>query len=93
MIDPNAVITIPLHVEATTTDNSVVILNFETGDFFGLDEVGARLWELLNQFNDLNSVIQILLQEYEVDEEKLTKDITKVVTELQEAGLVEASSV
>lgn len=45
-----------------------VILNLATGTYFGLDEVGTRIWHLLTQHGSTDQIIPALLAEYAVDE-------------------------
>ncbi len=68
-----------------------VILNLESGIYYGLNEVGARIWELLKEPKDLDSIRDVLLEEYEIDAETLQGDIVAIIDALREAGLVRVS--
>ncbi|MFM7022559.1 MAG: PqqD family protein [Flavobacteriales bacterium] len=68
--------------------NEFVLLNMETEKYFGLDEVGARFWELLKEEEDVDKVIAALLNEYNVDEPTLRSDIAALVESLKTAKLV-----
>lgn len=65
-----------------------VILDLKSSSYFGLDEVGVRVWQLLQANPDLNAACQTLLNEYEVDAQQLEQDLHKLLTQLVEAGLV-----
>lgn len=67
----------------------VVILELETGTYFGLDPVGSRAWQLIQEFGCLESVRDVMLQEFEVSAERLWEDLHALVTRLRESGLVE----
>jgi hypothetical protein len=64
-----------------------VILDLASSTYFGLDEVGVRLWQLLQVNPDLQAACDTLLSEYEVDSAQLEQDLLKLVAQLSEAGL------
>lgn len=66
-----------------------VILNLSSASYFGLDEVGTRLWQLLKDNPSLHSAIETLLTEYDVGAEQLEQDILQLLKQLSEAGLAE----
>ncbi len=70
-------------------DGESVLLNRKTGYFYGLDEIGTRVWVLLQEHGgDIHSTIHTMLQEYDVDETTLARDIEILVSELVKAGLL-----
>ncbi len=64
-----------------------VILDLKSSTYFGLDEIGVRLWQLLQANPNLQAAADDLLQEYEVEADQLEQDLTKLVDQLVEAGL------
>lgn len=66
-----------------------VILNLNTGVYFGLDEVGTRIWHLLQEHQPLQKVLDSLREEYEVTEMQCTQDLLHLVTQMVEKGLME----
>jgi hypothetical protein len=69
-------------------EGEAVILNLESGTYFGLDVVGTRIWSLLQEDGSLRRAFEEVLQEYEVAPEKLEGDILRLVEELRSKGLV-----
>jgi coenzyme PQQ synthesis protein D (PqqD) len=65
-----------------------VLLNLATGTYFGLDDVGTRMWQLMSEHRSTDKVIEIMLEEYEVDESLLQSDLDRLVKDLTENGLV-----
>jgi predicted mannosyl-3-phosphoglycerate phosphatase (HAD superfamily) len=65
-----------------------VILNLATGTYFGLDEVGTRIWHVLAEHGSKDKVIEVLLGEYEVEEEQLRHDVDHLIQQLSDKGLV-----
>ncbi len=66
-----------------------VLLDLASEQYFGLDEVGTRVWQLLSEFRALDEVYPVLLDEYEVEPEVLARDLSELLDALVEAGLVE----
>jgi hypothetical protein len=69
----------------------VVILDLQSGTYYGLDAVGALIWTLLEQPASLDTLRDAILAEYDVDPETCRQDTLAFVEELQAAGLVEVS--
>jgi hypothetical protein len=64
-----------------------VILDLKSSSYFGLDEVGVRLWQLLQTDPSLQAACDTLLAEYEVEPTQLEQDLVKLLDQLAEAGL------
>lgn len=65
-----------------------VLLNLANEKYFGLDLVGTRVWQLLNETQSANDVVTRLTEEYDVPTEQLRADVERLITELVAAGLV-----
>jgi hypothetical protein len=65
-----------------------VLLDLESENYFGLDEVGTRIWQLIKETNDLSSIYNTLLDEYEVSGERLQQDLTVLLSEIEGLGLI-----
>jgi Coenzyme PQQ synthesis protein D (PqqD) len=59
-----------------------VLLNLDTGTYFGLDAVGTRLWNLVAEHGSTALAIETLLTEYDVDASRLQKDIMALIDQL-----------
>ena len=92
MISLQQKVTISSEVVSQEVDGETVLLDLESESYFGLDEVGTRIWQLLNEGSNLQTVFDILLGEYDVDEKQLKKDIQDHVAQLVEAGLISLTS-
>jgi len=64
-----------------------VVLDLVSATYFGLDQVGVRLWQLLQADPSLQAASDVLLAEYEVDAAKLEQDLAALVAQLVAAGL------
>ena len=84
----SAKVSIPTQVMARTVGDETVILDLASGTYYGLDPVGARMWQLMNEGQPLAAVCETMLDEYEVTREALEGDIRRLTEELQAKGLV-----
>ena len=81
-------VTIPTQVMARQVGDETVILDLASGTYFGLDPVGARIWQLMGEGQTLALVCDVMLEEFEVTRETLEADVLRLVIELQAKGLV-----
>jgi hypothetical protein len=81
-------ISIPDSVLSTELDSEGVLLNLETGEYFGLDEVGLEMWKALNSQPDVDVARTTLLQQFDVTEEVLARDLQEFVAKLAERKLL-----
>ena len=69
-------------------DGETVLLDAQSGTYFGLDEVGTRAWTLMTAGSSLGDVHAAILSEYDVAPEVLWADLAKLVGEMVTSGLV-----
>jgi hypothetical protein len=81
-------LSVPEHVLVRDLDGESVVLSLETEKYFGLDEVGTRMWTLLTRADTIQSAYDSLLAEYDVDPDQLRADIERLIGELSEQGLL-----
>ncbi len=81
-------VTIPTQVMARQVGDETVILDLASGTYYGLDPVGARIWQLMAEGQTLAQVRDVILAEYEVTRENLEHDVLALVQTLLERQLV-----
>lgn len=69
-----------------------VILNLKSGVYHGLNEVGARIWNFIQQPKAVSDIKQTLLQEYEVEAQQCDRDLKALLQDLLAAGLVDVKN-
>ncbi|HKW65533.1 MAG TPA: PqqD family protein [Candidatus Acidoferrum sp.] len=79
----------PTHVLVRLLDRESVLLNLETEQYFGLDETGTRMWQLVTTSPNIDAAYQELLSEYEVHPETLRENLTELLDHLVEHGLLQ----
>lgn len=66
----------------------VVILDLAGSKYFGLDEVGASAWNLLERGLTVSELTTALLEEYDVDPARCRRDIEHLLRGLESRGLI-----
>lgn len=69
-------------------NGEAAILQLSSGSYFGLDEVGARIWQFLQESTSVGDIVRELVEEYEVEEEACRADTVNLLAEMIEAGIV-----
>jgi hypothetical protein len=69
-------------------DGESVILNVQSGIYFGLDRIGTRIWQLIDELGDLDSIVRVMEDEYDAGRDVLRADVEALVAALLEKQLV-----
>lgn len=70
-------------------EGETVVLNLVDGNYYSLDPVGARIWELVQTPSRVADVEATLLDEFEVEQEQCRNDLVQLLEQLLELGLLE----
>jgi len=74
-------------------DDEIVMMDVERGNYFGLNVVGSSIWQSLEELQTVESLVDIIIEEYDVSREKCKKDITPFIEQMLKSKLlVEADS-
>lgn len=79
---------IPEEVLARQVGEEAVMLHLEKGAYFGLDPIGARIWQLLSSGATLAEACDAIEREYEAPRAEIERDLLALVGELIAQGLV-----
>jgi len=80
--------TIPAQVMARKVGDETVILDLAGGTYYGLDPVGARVWQLMGEGKTLGEICDTMLDEYDVTREALQRDVIDLADKLLEQNLI-----
>ena len=69
-------------------DEGVVVLNPNDGQYFSLDDVGGRIWELCEGDRTVAEIANVLAEEYDADASVIQADALELLRELRAEGLV-----
>lgn len=87
-MQPDTKLSIPPQVMSRLVGDETVLLNLETGLYFGLDGVGKRIWESIAEGINLEQVAAVIVNEYDVDEVQANTDVIEFASDLVERGLL-----
>jgi hypothetical protein len=79
---------IPAQVMARQVGDETVILDLAGGTYYGLDPVGARIWQLMGEGKPLGEICDTMLDEYDVSREALQRDVLELAGKLLERKLI-----
>jgi hypothetical protein len=87
-IDLDTRLKIPDSVLCQKVSGESVLLDLDTEQYFGLDDVGSRIWSLIVGYGRLRDVRERMHEEYDVDPMILDRDLLDLANQLLAAGLV-----
>ena len=65
------------------------ILDVKSGTYYGLNVIGARIWNLIQNPKQVKEVLGVLLAEYDVETDRCEKELLDLLQELEAKGLIE----
>lgn len=77
------------HVLVRFLDKESVLLNLETERYYGLDETGTRMWQVVTAARSIDAAYQELQNEFDVESELLRLHLTELLARLVENGLLQ----
>jgi len=68
-----------------------VILSLQSGMYYGLDQIGATIWTLIQEPRTVTEIRDAILDEYDVEPDRCERDAVELLEQLADAGLVKVS--
>lgn len=90
LLDSSIVVAVQEQISSDLAGEAV-ILNLKSGVYFGLNEVGAKIWSLIQQPQSIQDLRDALLAEYDVEPEICDRDLLQLIQDLKAADLIEVS--
>lgn len=87
-LSPDARVRIAPSVYARAFGSEIILLEFHRGEYYGLDEIGAEIWRLLENGSTLAAAADAMVARYEVTREEALRDIVALVERMKEGSLV-----
>ena len=75
-------------LESANLDGETVLLDVNSGHYFGLNEVGSRIIELVGDPTTVGEVVQVMLKEYDVDADRLEQDVSSFIQQMVDRKLI-----
>ncbi|HEX2202133.1 MAG TPA: PqqD family protein [Longimicrobium sp.] len=91
-ITPGTVVSAARDQVSTELEGEVVILGLADQVYYGLDEVGARVWALLAEPRPVSALVAAIVAEYDVDAATAERDLLDLLRDLAGRRLIEVRS-
>ncbi|MFW5656028.1 MAG: lasso peptide biosynthesis PqqD family chaperone [Bacteroidota bacterium] len=72
-------------------DGEVIMLSIENSEYYGMDAIGSRIWELMEKPIAVDVLVDSLIQEYDVEKAQCTTDVIEYLEELKKKNLIAVS--
>ena len=69
-------------------DDELVMMSLANSEYYGLDNIGSQIWEIIEQPVSFNDIIATLIKKYDVSEENCIADIQEFLTVLFDKNLI-----
>lgn len=69
-------------------DGEVLMMRIKSGMYYGLNDVGSRIWELITEPQQVSRVIDCLMAEYDVERTQCQVDTLDLLKHFYEEGLI-----
>ncbi len=73
---------------AAQVGEELVMMSVDSGVYIGLNNVGARVWELIDTPRDLGEICWALAEEFETTPETCRPDVEAFIAQLEQRGAV-----
>jgi hypothetical protein len=77
------------HQASCPLGDEAAILNLNNSVYYGVNPVGARVWNLLQQPRSVQELRDALLGEYEVEADRCERDLLDLLEKMRSEGLIE----
>lgn len=75
-------------VACTELDDGAVLLDLDTKYYYNLNETGLRIWQMMEESQDLAEIAEKLSIEYEVEVEMAKASVARLMKGLEKDGLI-----
>ncbi|WP_195986746.1 lasso peptide biosynthesis PqqD family chaperone [Clostridium sp. D53t1_180928_C8] len=87
-INLDTIINKNLEIDDTDLDGEKVMMNLDKGEYFMMNEVGSRIWDIITEPINVKGIVETLRSEYEVDEETCKDTVVDFLGRLSHADLI-----
>lgn len=70
-------------------DDQIIALNLETGEYFTMNEMAARMWQVLTRTGSVEATVQAIVSEYDAGANDVRRDLQELIGDLTRHGLLD----
>lgn len=74
--------------DSVDIDGEVVMMDLNRGKYYGFNDVGSCIWQLIKKPMVVKDVINILISEYNIQMQVCTETVTKFLDQLEQEELI-----
>jgi hypothetical protein len=74
--------------EFSMIDDEVVMLSLKNGEYYALNSVASRIWEIIGEQRAVKEILEVLMEEFEVDQETCVNDTVECLEDFREKELL-----
>ena len=74
---------------STDLGGEAVILALDSGQYYSLNDVGTRIWNLVQEPRNISDILDAILKEYNVEPGLCEKDLVAILNDMAAEGLIE----
>lgn len=84
----NSIVIRNKNLDTTSIENEIVMMNLDKGTYYGLNGVGSRIWEIIDESKLINGIVSILTAEYNVEQSICEENTIIFLNRLYEEELI-----
>jgi hypothetical protein len=88
MAEPRKIVRVSPNTLAREVQGETILLHLDSGEYFGLDAMATRIWQLIVEKGDLGQVEDAMLEEFDIDRTALSNDLRQMIDELATKRLI-----
>lgn len=92
MLSPSSIIVASHHQVSSDLAGEAVSRELNAGEYYGLNQVGASVWDLIQQPRTVGQMRDALLQKYDVERACCERNLDQLLNDLNAAGLIDIQS-
>ena len=73
-------------------DNETILMSLTNGEYYGINNIGSKIWELLENSMSIGELIENLTTIYDITKEQCETDIVCFLTDMQEKEIIKTVS-
>ena len=67
-------------------------MSIEKGNYYGMDLIGSRIWEIVKEPKPLSEIVEQLTKEYNISKDQCEKDVIEYLNKLSEEDIIEVTN-
>jgi hypothetical protein len=85
----NTVVVVSPHQISAQLNDEVIVLNLKSGGYFGLSDVAAFIWSLIQQPTACSDIVSAIFAEFEMEQIQIETDVMRFVCKMKELELID----